>query len=86
MIICQGSVSQQDKGEISKVHTFSKYSGLRFHDYYSSADKQNNKGLYQVEKKDESRCGKVFGLSNNFTFLIFLHGYGLLVAIVHSNK
>jgi hypothetical protein len=30
MIICRGSVSQQDK---------------------SSADKQNNKGLYQVGKK-----------------------------------
>jgi hypothetical protein len=50
MIICRGSISEQDKGEISKGHTFSKYSGLRFHDYYSLANKENNNGLYQVEK------------------------------------
>jgi len=49
MTICRGSFSQQDKGKISKGHIITKYSGLHFQDYYSSAYKQNNKGLYQVE-------------------------------------
>jgi len=37
-------------------------------------------------RKDESRCGRIFGLSNHFTLHIFPYEYGQFAAIVHSKE
>lgn len=79
------SVSQQDKVKIAKCHTFSKYSGLHFTIVIVQQINKTIKDFIRLIK-DESRCGKIFGLSNHFTLHIFPYEYGQFTAIVHSKE
>ena len=79
------SASQQDKVKIAKVIHLANILDCTFTIVIVQQINKTIKDFIRL-RKDESRCRKIFGLSNHFTLHIFPYEYGQFAAIVHSKE